>query len=209
MAGAERTPPTSVSEAVQAAQQGHEEGFRLLYERHWNRGLALLQRHWPSLDADTHEDLLQTAFARVFRKIDQLCFPEAFDYWFFSTLVNRARTWSGRENDRREKLKHHADMTSPPDPDESLRQELRIRVVHDLVDATPDEQTRRMARMSLVEEVPCREIARRLGTTEASVRSRLYRLRKDLRAELLRSTVLSDGLPMPEALLFGAGERGE
>ena len=69
------------------------------------------------------------------------------------------------------------------------RRLLAARVVREVIEATPDEQTREVARLRYVEGRARQHIAWQLRMPEVRVRSRLHRFRKHVRRRLLRHAV--------------------
>jgi len=191
-----RAPP-SLTEALAAARRGDEEGFRVLYTRYRGEGTAMLKAAYPRLDQAARDDLLQEAFLEVLAQLDRIRKPESFGRWFFSVLLRGA--WWRRRKGQREAEVLTAYVREAPEPDiaELTRRALRIRTVREVIEATPDELTRRIARMFYSEERPRAEIAERLGLTEAAVRTRLFRFRKQMNGELVRRVLLLEEEPLP------------
>lgn len=78
----------SDAEALAQARAGHSEGFRTLVERH-SRALFRLAHRMTGNEHDA-EDVVQEAFLRAFRRLDQYDERARFSSWLYRIAANCA-----------------------------------------------------------------------------------------------------------------------
>ncbi|MEZ4386571.1 MAG: RNA polymerase sigma factor [Candidatus Krumholzibacteriia bacterium] len=171
------------AELVQAAQTGDRTAFEQLYRTHVGRVYAVCLR--LCADVETAEQLTQDAFVQAWRKRGQFRGESAFGTWLHRLAVNQALDWQRARRRRR-------DREAPLDPDQ---QETALqatappaRVVDRLeleraIAALP-EGARTVFVLQEIEGYPVREIARRLGLAEGTVKAQGFRARRLLREAL-------------------------
>lgn len=180
----------SLADAVQAARRGEDEGLRYLYAICLTDGFALINAHFPDLPLAVQEDVVQEASVQVFDKLGALRRPESFRA-FFGAIVLRElhRRWLRRSR------RHAAEgefcrSLREQDPVTSLRRGIERRVVRELLEEVDHDALREAGLLFYVEGLTRPDIAERLGVDEGAVRTRLFRLRKLVRGELVRRLVL-------------------
>ena len=82
------TATPSDAQAIAAALEGSEEGYRLLVERYQKPVLSLIRR--IVRDASWAEDLAQEAFVKAFRALDTFQQQRKFSSWLFKIAHNTA-----------------------------------------------------------------------------------------------------------------------
>lgn len=177
---------------VRRSQAGDRKAFELLVARHtrYAGSIAL------SVVRDYHAalDVVQEAFVKVLRRIDDLDDPDRFRPW----LRNVVRT-SALDSLRRKKVAGRSGEALPGEADEegsdglpapdlgpaelSERAELREQVRE--VVATLPESQRELITLKYLEGASYEEIAKATGLTVSSVESRLFRARGALRKRLV------------------------
>jgi RNA polymerase sigma-70 factor (ECF subfamily) len=90
-------PDRDDPELVVRARAGDQEAYRLLYERHAPRVLALVWR----ITGDRHsaDDALEDAFVRAFRSLEQFDLERPFAPWIAEIARNAARGLLRRKDD--------------------------------------------------------------------------------------------------------------
>jgi RNA polymerase sigma-70 factor, ECF subfamily len=139
-------------------------------------------------DLDEAQDLTQETFLRAQRRRDSLRDPDALLPWLYSiaTHVSLDRL---RQRARQAQAQSDLDpeAVSPPDPAPSAGHLVEQEDMSDCVEAYVSElrdSYRAVLLMHDVKGLSAREIAELLGDTTGSVKIRLHRARKQLRAAL-------------------------
>ncbi len=185
------------ADLVERCRGGDVGAYRSLYEKYAGKVFGLARR-W--LGCASHaEDVTQEVFLRVFRKLHAFRGDSRFSTWLFRVTVN------GCKNKRRS-LERHGRVDGDRfvrdrfggrrSPDEELcQQALGNRIDRALERLTEDQ--RLLIALKAVDDLSYREIADRVGQSEAQVRGRLYRARKAFRAALEEA---GDGISAGAAL---------
>lgn len=190
-------PPDPTARLVAAARLGDREAKeRLMLEWLPNLRQFVQRRMSPLLRArEGSEDVLQSSCREVLAAIDGCEFrgTEAFRGWLYTAVLHKLQkrerdTRAGRRDPRRERsLDGAPSATEPPaaepTPSQHLaraEEEQRLRaILQDL-----PEDYRQVLELARLAELPRAEIARRLGRSEASVRSLLTRALRALAERL-------------------------
>lgn len=164
-----------------------EQELTVFFEARFDECSALATRVARSV-VGTHadaEDIAQLAFIRAHRKLSTLRDPLKFRAWF--ARIVRRLALNNRRNARRRRdyedaaARHSVRLcrqTPPPDMDEYTR-------IRSMINALPDGQ-RSAVVLAGVEGHTMRETAQRLGVPEGTVKTWLFRARKDLQGRLRR-----------------------
>jgi RNA polymerase sigma-70 factor, ECF subfamily len=129
------------------------------------------------------EDAVQEAFLRVLRHQDRLGEIRDYRVWLvrivWNIVLDRKRRAKTRPEN--EDLSDHARVLPSGDPraDESVISMQERGRIMGLIDRLPHRE-REALLLSAVEELTTAEIAGVLGTTESSIRSRIFRARREL-----------------------------
>lgn len=183
---------------VQRIVAGDRQAFEQLMRRH-NRRLFRLARATLRNDADA-EDALQEAYLAAYRAMGQFRGAAAVGTWLSRLVLNeclgRLRRQARRDNVIPMQSLHddtRVDAMTTPDhhsPEQALlRSELRALLERKL-DALP-ESFRLVFVLRCVEEMSVEETAAYLEIPEATVRSRLFRARSQLRDALVQEIDLA------------------
>jgi RNA polymerase sigma-70 factor (ECF subfamily) len=125
------------------------------------------------------EDLVQEATLAAFVSLGRLRDPECFRSWFYGTVLNVTRAWRRRQAGPLVSLDGWDAVRLVADPvDLAAQRELRW-IVTDALRCLP-EMTRTVLVLFYYDDLSLREIAARLGVTEAAVKSRLHKGRSQL-----------------------------
>ena len=181
-----------VADWVRRAQEGDVRAFEQLFQQ-YQRGIYNTVFQMIRNDADA-ADLTQEVFVRAYRALPRLQTPEAFTSWLYRIAVNLSRNWlrdrgrvrvesleqpgeEGEEGNTRE----IADPNSDPAVLAQTR-DMQERVQKAIAGLSPDH--RRVVTLHHLEGMPVEEIARIVGCSIGTVKSRLSRAREHLRRKL-------------------------
>ncbi len=181
-----------VADWVRRAQEGDVRAFEQLFQQ-YHRGIYNTIYQMTHNDADA-ADLTQEVFVRAYRALPRLQTPEAFTSWLYRIAVNLSRNWlrdrgrvrvesleqpgeEGEEGNTRE----IADPNSDPAVLAQTR-DMQERVQKAIAGLSPDH--RRVVTLHHLEGMPVEEIARIMGCSIGTVKSRLSRAREHLRRKL-------------------------
>ena len=165
------------SQLVLRAQTGDREAFGVLAERcrPWVLGLCLRLLGGRA----AAEDASQEALLLAMRDLRQLRQPERFRAWLARVTVNVCRMRLRQTLAWPDAADGEAEVCSAP----MLGAEVPLRVDEALVRLGPE--VRRLLLLCYADDLSYREMSELLALSEATVRSRLHRARRQLRKEML------------------------
>jgi RNA polymerase sigma-70 factor (ECF subfamily) len=181
------------AELVRLARAGYREAFAAIMQR-CNQRLFRVARS-VLRDEGEAEDVLQDTYINAFRKLDSFRGESSLLTWLTRITLNEAR---GRLRRRKDTvpLENHASespeesrvilfptVAAGPDPESSAAQAQMRRVLERAIDGLP-EPFRLVFVMRDVEECSIADTAAQLGIRAETVKTRLHRARKLLRAAL-------------------------
>ncbi len=186
------------TEAIRKALSGDASGFEYLYNSTRNNKYYLALKYVKN--EETTKDVLQEAYLRAWKSLDKLKEPEKFESWLAQIVVNTAknelekrnhtpldlRAESGEDEDDTEIIDRAVSSWDNVPELEYTKEETR-QLVHELIDALPDEQRLVLIAFEL-EGLTTKEIAEQLGCQEATIKSRLRYARGNIKkqAEVLQ-----------------------
>jgi len=191
-AGSALRRPDPDLDLVERSREGDTRAFDALVEKYTPKLYGLVY-HMTSNREDTN-DILQDVFAKAYRALKRFRGKSSFYTWIYSIATNmtlnflkkrnRRRTMSlddvdlGIENDR-----DFIEMTSKSDPvREANISELQQRLNMAMQKLSVDHRT--VVTMFDIQAMPHAEIAKILGISEGTVRSRLFYAHRQLQAYL-------------------------
>lgn len=136
------------------------------------------------------EDVAHDAVLAAWEHRTSLRDPDSLDAWFARIVANKCRDRL-REGSRH-RLEELTQVRDQGTPDASIEMADRDELGRAIGSLTPDEQVVLGLRFGLDLEV--REIARRLGQPEGTIKSRLHLARQRLRSALAASRARAEGL---------------
>ncbi len=177
------------TEAVSLAKAGEEQGFGYLYENTYKTKYYLALQYMKNPEAA--EDVLQDAYIKAFSKLDTLKDPENFPAWLGQIVANTAKNALVKKNpllftdvEEQGELEDLAEKIEDEDatrqPELSYTREETKELVHELIDSLTEEQ-RMCILLYHIEDLPIKDIAKALGCSENTVKSRLNYGRKNLK----------------------------
>lgn len=141
------------------------------------------------------EDAAQEAFLRAYQHLDRYDVQRSFKTWLLSIASNHCIDRLRRRRLTQLSLEdlfpsHPALASHAPGPEEHALDGERCDCFQEMLETLPANY-----RIAVVlyywYDMPCNEIAAMLGTREGTVKSRLYRARRQLGAQMQRSGVVS------------------
>jgi RNA polymerase sigma-70 factor (ECF subfamily) len=176
---------------VELARERNRLAFEALMRRH-NRRLFRVTRTILK-DADAAEDAVQEAYLRAFTKLDSYRPTGKFISWLTRVALNEALMMRRRERGDTVSLDEIGEELVSPDTagadsqtaDQYVEAEHARALLEHAVDALP-ENFRMVFVLRLVEGLDVRETAEVLELNSSTVRTRLFRAQRQLRAELSR-----------------------
>ncbi len=173
---------------TRAAIDGDLAAFELLIQRFedqlYRNALGILGSREDALD------VVQETFISALGNLQQIRDPDSIGPWLKRAVHNRSLNIIRAETRRKDAYARYGEtFNNVPhtpnyiDPD-----------VQKLLLKLP-KQSVTVFQLHYIDELSIKDIALRLGTTEASVKQRLYRVRRNLRKEILASVTKGD-LPM-------------
>jgi RNA polymerase sigma-70 factor (ECF subfamily) len=175
---------------IQQVLGGNTRWYALLVDRHKDRALTLAVRLLG--DRQEAEDLLQDAFIKAFKSLDQFRGEAKFGTWFYRILYNLGMTRVRRRRERgvslesadsqeyEQVLAHHDE----PSIQERLENE-EVQLVIDEVIAGLPEKFKSVITLFYVQEMSYEEIATVLDTPLGTVKTNLFRARSMLKERVL------------------------
>ena len=177
-----------VADWVRRAQEGDVRAFEQLFQQ-YHRGIYHAIYQMTHNDADA-ADLTQEVFVRAYRALPRLQTPEAFTSWLYRIAVNLSRNWlRDRGRVRIESLEVPGDEGEESNTRE-IADPARVAQTHDMQERvqkaiaglSPDH--RQVVTLHHLEGMPVEEIARIMGCSIGTVKSRLSRARDNLKRKL-------------------------
>jgi RNA polymerase sigma-70 factor (ECF subfamily) len=178
---------------VDLAQNGHNEAFAELVQRHYNSCLKLA--HSVLRDQPDAEDEVQNSCWKAFKHLAQFNREAKFSTWLSRIVVNQCLM--RLRQTKRAKLFYMDDTQvgedvvtlelrdTNPTPEEVLGRVEVTEVVKQEIDRIPS-LLRNVFILREVQELPMESVAAQLGISIAAAKSRLLRARMELRTRLSR-----------------------
>lgn len=171
-------------ELVRRLKRGDKEAFDALYEKYKN--ILLRMAYLVSGQMFDAEDIVQETFVKCFVHIGELKKEEGFQSWLFQIMYRTAYRQikkRGREIPD-ENIIIRADAVDGITSLDRIIITEREKQVNDAVQSL-DFKHRAVVVLYYYNEMQTKEIARMLGCTEGTVKSRLFMARKKLRGKLM------------------------
>lgn len=178
---------------VERAQRGEKRAFELLVHKYQRKLSRLLSRFIK--DAGEVEDVAQEAFIKAYRALPSFRGESAFYTWLYRIGINTAKNWlvaNGRRSSVAVTLDAGPDdetieLTDQiPDihtPESELMNRQIVEVVSRVVESLPEE-LRTAITLREMEGLSYEDIAQVMGCPIGTVRSRIFRAREAIAAEL-------------------------
>jgi RNA polymerase sigma-70 factor (ECF subfamily) len=178
-------------ELVERVQRGDSAAFDALVRKYQHRITALIGRYIP--DWSECQDVAQETFIRAYRALPNFRGDAQFYTWLHRIAVNTAKNYLVAQNRRpptddidagdAEQFDTGTRLRDTDTPEhELLRQEIE-RTLMRVVEALPEE-LRTAITMREMDGLSYEEIAQKMGCPIGTVRSRIFRAREAIDAEL-------------------------
>jgi RNA polymerase sigma-70 factor (ECF subfamily) len=183
--------PQVDSDLVKRVQAGDSTAFDLLVRKYQHRVAALIGRYIP--DWSECQDVAQEAFMRAYRAIGNFRGDAQFYTWLHRIAVNTAKNHLVAHNRRpptddidvsdAEQFESGLRLRDNDTPERELMRQQMEQTVMRAVEALPEE-LRTAITLREVEGLSYEEIAERMDCPIGTVRSRIFRAREAIDAEL-------------------------
>ncbi len=180
------------AELVARVQRGDKRAFDLLVLKYQRKIMRLLSR--MIRDPAEVEDVAQEAFIKAYRALPQFRGDSAFYTWLYRIAINTARNWqvaSGRrpntlnviETDDGETFSQIDNLTDNNTPESMATSREIVETVNAAINALPDD-LRTAIVLREIEGMSYEDIAQSMGCPIGTVRSRIFRAREAIAAQL-------------------------
>lgn len=175
---------------IEQVRAGNSRQYALLVDRHKDRAFTLAVR--LTGDKEEAEELVQDAFVKAFKNLDQFRGDAKFGTWFYRILYNLCMTKVTRRRGRPERL-DVADESALDnllvDQDElSIQERLEEEELQQMIGVeigNLPEKFKAVITLFYVQEMSYEEIVSVLGSPIGTVKTNLFRARSMLRERLL------------------------
>lgn len=176
-------------------KMGNEIAFRKLYELYAEK--IYKTAYMMTNDKVAAQDVVQEVFIKVFKKISDLKYKEAFSSWFYRITINSCLSYMS-ENSKVKVLFDEDEFNNIPEEriyfnpeDNALERELYEEVMENIY------KLPRLQRITIIlyfyNEMTIKEIAGVMDCSEGTVKSRLFHGKKNLK-EMLEHKKISKGV---------------
>ncbi|MCQ9616884.1 RNA polymerase sigma factor RpoE [Paenalcaligenes niemegkensis] len=180
------------AELVARVQQGDKRAFDLLVLKYQRRIMRLLSR--MVRDAGEVEDVAQETFIKAYRALPQFRGDSAFYTWLYRIAINTARNWQASSNRRPSLINSYEsedgetfdpidNLTDISTPEAEMISRQVVETVNAAINELPEE-LRTAIVLREIEGMSYEDIAETMGCPIGTVRSRIFRAREAIAAEL-------------------------
>ena len=178
--------PKRLTDLVERAKNRDQQALTDLYQESYYEVFWTVQSMVK--DEGMAQDIMQDTYIKAFDSLDLLQNPASFIPWLRRIAVNRATDQLRRQSpvlfsqmeDEEGNGPEFRDLNPAVDPADALDREETARLVRGILDTlSPGE--RAAVSLFYYEQIPVREIAARLGTTENNVKVQLHNGRKKIK----------------------------
>jgi len=185
--------PTALDAALfERARAQEPAAFRKLFELYktpvYNFVARMIGRR------EDAEDVVQEVFVKLYHKLGTLREPKYFTTWLFSIAKNEAINYT-RKHRRKQVQSLEASVSAPFEANDSSAEKIAYDAEQSVTDremdellqgalATVPEVNRAAFILGVLEEYSYKEVAEMLGCTENNVKSRVFRARAVISAQL-------------------------
>ncbi len=180
------------AQLVERVQRGDKRAFDLLVLKYQRKIMRLLSR--MVRDPSEVEDVAQEAFIKAYRALPQFRGDSAFYTWLYRIAINTARNWqvanarrpstpNAIETEDGETFSQIDNLTDISTPESVMASRQIVDTVNGAINALP-EDLRTAIVLREIEGMSYEDIAQTMGCPIGTVRSRIYRAREAIAAQL-------------------------
>ncbi|MYN13712.1 RNA polymerase sigma factor RpoE [Pusillimonas sp. TS35] len=180
------------ADLVSRVQRGDKRAFDLLVLKYQRKIMRLLARFIR--DPAEIEDVAQEAFIKAYRALPQFRGDSAFYTWLYRIAINTARNWQSAsarrpvalntiESDDGETFSQIDNLTDNSTPESMVASREIVETVNAAINALPEE-LRTAIVLREIEGMSYEDIAQSMGCPIGTVRSRIFRAREAIAAQL-------------------------
>ena len=180
------------AELVARVQRGDKRAYDLLVLKYQRKIMRLLSR--MIREPSEVEDVAQEAFIKAYRALPQFRGDSAFYTWLYRIAINTARNWQASSqrrpmsssivsNEDDETFDQIDNLTDISTPESVLASRQVVSTVNEAIDALPEE-LRTAIVLREIEGMSYEYIAQSMGCPIGTVRSRIFRAREAIAAQL-------------------------
>jgi len=180
------------AELVARVQRGDKRAFDLLVLKYQRKVMRLLSR--MIRDAAEVEDVAQETFIKAYRALPQFRGDSAFYTWLYRIAINTARNWQAAsarrpstpnnfETEDGETFSQIDNLSDISTPESMMASRQIVETVNGAIGALP-EDLRKAIVLREIEGMSYEDIAKVMGCPIGTVRSRIFRAREAIAAQL-------------------------
>lgn len=178
-----------IAQLVEKSRQGDNDAFGKLYQLTEKQAYFIALR--IAKNEDDALDILQDCYIKAMQKMDTLENPENFVAWFNQIVSNTSKNYVVKskpmlfrdDEDEAAVMDFQADDSLDAKPDDSLDTDETRAFIRELVDELPEDK-RMCVLMFYFQNMGTAEIAKELGISEGTVKTRLYHSRDKIKQSI-------------------------
>lgn len=176
------------AEIVLGFQNNEEEAFSIIYSHYYNQLFYLAYSYFE--DQEIAKDIVQSTFMQAHKNRQKLKSPEAFHVWIYKIAYAECRQLVRKKRVRITQLNNDSSIEDFADVDKNSN--LSEQFIHEEIMKSINElspQNRMIATMRFFEELSVQEIAQIMEMREGTVKSRISRIKDELKEDLKQKGV--------------------
>ncbi len=181
---------TEQAEAVRAAQNGDKSAFEMLYAEYRDKLYFFVLKNIGSREAA--EDIVSETFLAAMERISELRAGEAFGAWLYSVaykkcadyIKDNSRVAHFESDDERDITIADSGLNEPIElPEDYAVNKQRGEQLKQILDSLKPDMKSAVI-LYYYDELPLKDVAKALGTTESAAKKRLFDARKKIRTKI-------------------------